>query len=88
MSTWNRWQHHIIRTYAGGEFSHVTDMNDVRDCGDTLFTFLMSELDEDDLTQQEALSRIQNAYDELGSLLVSVADLNSGRTQVADWPEA
>lgn len=40
----NPFQRACADVYGGGDFAHVQDVEQVRDAGDTLFTFLMIEL--------------------------------------------
>ena len=62
----NRPQRIVANVYAGGEFDHVRP-DEIRDVGDTLFTFLMVELSNDEGCEdvEEAGRRVRTAIDEL-----------------------
>lgn len=69
----NEAQKIAARAYGGGDFAHFIDMSDpvvfvaVKQCGDTLFKFLMAELaeTEDCDTLDEAQRRVGKAIQEL-----------------------
>jgi hypothetical protein len=42
----------VAKHYCGGEFAHITDTDEVVECGDTLFTFLMVEADDVSLNSE------------------------------------
>lgn len=42
----NPTQNLVAKYYCGGEFEHITDTDEVAECGDTLFTFLIVEADD------------------------------------------
>ena len=42
----NPFQQLVAKHYCGREFEHITDTDDVVECGDTLFTFLIVEADD------------------------------------------
>jgi hypothetical protein len=66
----NQYQAAVARAYAGGDFAHIADSptwrEDIKTCGDTLFRFLMLELDED-VTKDPRLgiSRLASATGQL-----------------------
>lgn len=62
----NRAQRIVANTYAGGDFDHVQP-DEIHDVGDTLFTFLMIELSDDEGCDdaEEAARRVRVAIDEL-----------------------
>jgi hypothetical protein len=62
------WQRIVADNYGGGDFAHVQSLTDVKALkGDTLFTFLMVELDpkEDCEDIREALRRVHTAQVEV-----------------------
>lgn len=60
----------VARFYEGGEFLHVASWEDVENCGDGLFRFLVVELspDEDCHDAEEAIGRLQRAVEQLVAL--------------------
>jgi len=62
----NRAQRIVADVYAGGEFRHVQP-DEIHDVGDTLFTFLMVELSDDEGCEdvEEAARRVRVAIDQL-----------------------
>lgn len=72
----NDWQRAIIRTYGGGDYAYLTEQaavshEELADCGDTLFEFLMIELSdqEDCEDQEEAIRRVTQARDQLDAAI-------------------
>jgi hypothetical protein len=63
MTQLTAWQRLVAENYGGGDYAHVQSVDECRDVGDTLFTFLMVELDpkEDCDDWPEALRRIGEA---------------------------
>lgn len=61
------WQKLITQHYGGGDFAHIETVAESQDVEDTLFTFLMIELDpkEDCDDWPEALSRVDAARRQL-----------------------
>jgi hypothetical protein len=62
------WQRIVADNYGGGDFAHIQNIKDVKALkGDTLFLFLMVELDpkEDCDSLQEALRRVHTAQAEV-----------------------
>lgn len=78
-SAMNAWQRAVCKTYGGGDFSHFVDDPDwrrnIRDCGDTLFAFLMIELaDKEDCDDAEtALQRLRSARDDIDTAIAAVS---------------
>lgn len=64
------WQRIVADNYAGGDFAHVQTLDECRDVGDTLFTFLMIELDpnEDCDSFDEAIRRVDVARRQIDEL--------------------
>ena len=65
------WQRVVAEQYGGGDYAHVQKLDECRDVGDTLFTFLMLELDPKEGCDSwpEAMRRIVTARDELDDLI-------------------
>lgn len=42
----NRFQRHVADTYANGEYAHINRVGDAEEVDDTLFVFLIRELDD------------------------------------------
>lgn len=76
------WQRIAAETYAAGDFSHVERLEDCRDIGDTLFTFVMIELDpkEGCESQAEAIRRIDNAIAELEDVRDTLMGLKKAKS--------
>lgn len=66
MSKFNRAQRIVANVYGGGDFDHVQP-DEIHDVGDTLFTFLMVELSDDEgcYNVGEARRRVRMAIDQL-----------------------
>jgi len=69
----NEVQKKIGELYCGGDLSHVSNMDDAENCGDTLFLFLMRE-SEDVSKPEEFLERLRNACDQLEALRFDIAE--------------
>jgi hypothetical protein len=75
--TLNPWQKTAANSYGGGDFAHIAAYEGlllqqaVKECGDTLFKFIMIELDtsEDCLDEDEAFRRISMAKGNLDEVL-------------------
>jgi hypothetical protein len=72
----NKWQKAVARTYGDGDYGHFAESGEIRDneldqCGDTLFEFLMLELSdaEDCDSLEEAVRRVESACRQLDSAL-------------------
>jgi hypothetical protein len=65
------WQKIVAEHYGGGDYAHVETVDECRDVGDTLFTFLMIELDpkEDCDSWDEAVRRLAMAQEQLADLM-------------------
>jgi hypothetical protein len=74
MSNFNKAQQIVQQTYGGGDYAHLTTLDECRDAGDTLFTFLMIELadSEDCSTLEEAARRVDSATDQLGEVFTAL----------------
>lgn len=76
----NQYQAAVAATYAGGEYALIgqsdTWRDDIKTCGDTLFAFLMNELDEDVTTQPRlVISRLTRATGHLIAAMEAVLPL-------------
>lgn len=72
----NAWQRAIARTYDGGDYAYLCDQAEITreelaDCGDTLFVFLIIELgDQEDCdSDEEAIRRVARARDQLDAAI-------------------
>lgn len=67
----NSFQCQCAAVFGGGDFAHVTTLDEVRACGDTLFTFLMIELsDHEGCTDlPEAARRLEQAQCDIQAVL-------------------
>lgn len=65
--TFNPYQRLVADTYGGGDYAHLTTLDECCNVGDTLFTFLMIELayKEGCTGWDEATSRLGNAIEQL-----------------------
>lgn len=68
----NDWQKAVARTYSDGDFAFFADKGEIQDedldqCGDALFVFLMLDLSdtEDCDSLEEAIRRIESARRQL-----------------------
>jgi hypothetical protein len=68
------WQRLVADNYGGGDYAHVQTLDECRDVGDTLFTFLMIELDpkEDCDSLEEAQRRVGVAEDQLNEIFLKL----------------
>lgn len=64
------WQQAIVKEYGGGDYAHITSLGECLDVGDSLFTFLMVELDpkEGCDSPEEARRRLAAAIAQLHDL--------------------
>lgn len=62
------------QVYGDGDFAHVENMDEVRDAGDTLFTFLMIELGPDEGCDgpEEALRRLDMAIAQIQEVYCAI----------------
>jgi hypothetical protein len=74
----NTLQRILMDTYRGGEFAHLKRGEDLRECGDTLFTFLYYELDDDVILSAKArgispallaVQRLNTALSDIGHVI-------------------
>jgi hypothetical protein len=68
------WQRVVANEYGGGDYQHVHNLDECRDVGDTLFTFLMIELDKKEGCDSfsEAQRRVRVAREQLEALELSL----------------
>lgn len=66
-----KWQRVARKAYAAGDLAH-TKPADFDNCGDTLFSFVMSELGEKGLKGEEALRRIEKAQEDLETVAAAL----------------
>jgi hypothetical protein len=68
------WQRLVADNYGGGDYAHVQTLDECRDVGDTLFTFLMIALDpkEDCDSLEEAQRRVGVAEDQLNEIFLKL----------------
>jgi hypothetical protein len=61
------WQKIVVENYGDGDYSHIETLDDSRDVGDGLFTFLMIELDPKEGCDDwpEGLSRLASARQQI-----------------------
>lgn len=82
----------VAKEYGGGDYGHLADMswerakNQLSDCGDTLFEFLMKELaaSEGCDSLEEAARRIEVAADEIGEMADKVTAAMAAEDEVDD----
>lgn len=74
MSEFNEAQKICAATYGGGDYAHVTTIDECGHVGDTLFLFLMRELatSEDCTDRVEACRRLQQALEEVENVYAAV----------------
>lgn len=70
----NKYQKTTAAVYGGGDFAHVETMEEVEQCGDTLFQFLMIELSDSESCESvsEAGSRLETAISQIRECLEAV----------------
>ena len=59
--------------YGMGEFFHVVDMTQVDMCGDTLFLFIMRELEDVD-NLDEAIRRMDRAISDITDISIALEE--------------
>ena len=69
----NKIQHAVADAYGMGEFSHVVDMTQVDMCGDTLFLFIMRELEDVD-NLDEAIRRMDRAISDITDISIALEE--------------
>lgn len=79
--TLNDVQRKVIEVYGKGDFSHVTMQQELDECGDGLFRFLMVELSssEDCTDVETACQRVANAIGDLENVLQHLETLETDR---------
>lgn len=67
----NEFQKIVAQHYGCGDFAHVSSMDDVRECGDTLFHFIMVELSGDEGCEniEHAIRRMEMARKDVSGVL-------------------
>lgn len=72
----NAWQRAVARTYDDGDYAYLCDQAEVTreelaDCGDTLFVFLMIELSDQENCEgeEEAIRRVARAREQLDAAI-------------------
>lgn len=67
----NKPQQIAVETYIGGEFGHVSTVEEAGNVGDTLFLFIMRDLsDEEDCESiDEAIQRLQRAQADIEAVI-------------------
>lgn len=70
----NPFQRAVADTFMGGEFSHVQDIREAELAGDTLFLFLIRELDDVE-DGDDARGRLTRAMGDVQVALSAVEDL-------------
>lgn len=70
----NPFQRTCAATYGDGDFAHVQNIDEARDAHDTLFTFLMVELDtaEGCTDREEAVRRLEMAQANIQDVIDAV----------------
>ena len=70
----NKFQKAAKNKYANGDFNYINDNDDYRDVGDSLFSFIMIELsdNEDCEDRDTAINRLYNAIDDLEMVVRAV----------------
>lgn len=63
-----KWQRIARAACAGGDLAHVKPA-DFNDAGDTLFSFIMSELGEKGLLFEDAVRRMEKAQEDIGTVI-------------------
>ena len=66
-------QHAVADAYGMVEFSHVVDMTQVDMCGDTLFLFIMRELEDVD-NLDEAIRRMDRAISDITDISIALEE--------------
>lgn len=69
--TFNSYQTITAKHYGGGDFDYVTSMDEVAECSDTLFLFLMRELAESEGCDswEEVIRRMNMAVSDINHVL-------------------
>ena len=66
-----KWQALAQAAYCGGDFAHLK-REQFNDAGDTLFSFIMSELDEDCPDFSCAMGRLEAARDQIDGVITAL----------------
>lgn len=71
----NEYQEALKNNYNGGEYNYITSSGDAHQYGDSLFGFMMQELDtcEGCDTREEALKRLREARQQVEEAIEAVA---------------
>ena len=76
-----KYQRVVLDTYQLGEFAQIKTDKQLRDCGDSMLQFLMSETDEDCESVSEACGRIERAIADLNTVLADLRVLENTELQ-------
>lgn len=87
----NKYQIAVTKVYGGGDFAHFDELDAdqyalaLRNCGDTLFKFLMIELADEEscehkMTKGEAALRLARAANDMQSAWFAVESVTEGTT--------
>lgn len=68
----NKFQLAAAKVYGGGDFSHVENLDETKDVGDGLFSFLMSEMSDKDMDIETALYRLRRAIDDIEEVIFEI----------------
>lgn len=75
----NPYQHAVAKTYGGGDYAYVAEMDELsnsalRNCGDTLFEFLMRELADDGgpMDADTAIRRLNRALEDIREAISAI----------------
>ena len=74
----NKPQQIAVETYIGGEFGHVSTVEEAENVGDTLFLFIMRELsDEEDCDSiDEAIQRLERSQADIQKVLDGLREIS------------
>lgn len=75
--TLSPWQRVVADNYGGGDYAYITSLDQCRDVGDSLFTFLMIEMDpkEGCDNAETALQRLETARDDITGLIPGIIEI-------------
>ena len=78
----NKAQTILVNTYGDGDYLHITDAAQADMVGDTLFTFLMRELDDD-----EGCDSVETASDRVRTAIAQLMEVADALEEADDGAE-
>lgn len=80
----NKFQRAAAKVYGGGDFSHVQNLDETKDVGDGLFSFLMSEISDKDIDIETVLNRLGRAIADIEDVIFEIVTTDDSTTSLSN----